>query len=71
MEGHNTLSVDRLSDRSKGSARRNHALKEMSPNPAGRVFQKKLSMPQLGTLGAEVIVNDKLMRRQRKELKHA
>lgn len=71
LEAHNTVSIDRLSDRSKGSARRNYAVKEMSPNPADKVFQKKLSMPVLGTLGAEVIVNDKLMRRQRKLLKHA
>ena len=28
-------------------------------------------MPQMGTLAAEIIANDKLMRRQRKNLKHA
>ena len=42
----------------------------MTPHKNG-LTKKKLSTPDLGTTGAEVMVSDRLVRLQRKNLKHA
>ena len=42
----------------------------MTPHKNG-LTKKKLSTPDLGTTGAEVMVSDRLVRLQRRSLKHA
>ena len=74
LQNHHTASVDRFSDDHSGLKQHAHTSVANSPNPYrsdASKFQKKHSMPQIGPLGAEMIINDKAMRNQHRQAKAA
>ena len=67
----NMPSPERSAEREKQTARMPVASAHaMSPHK-NALTKKQMSTPDLGTMGAEVMVSDKLVRLQRKNLKHA